>query len=104
MTRYIVVLLATLSWLLWAADDAAVLPSQGVTAAPTTDKLLTTTDAITIPRMLSYQGKLTDTLGNPVPDGNYQLTFRLYTQETGGTPFWTEAQTLTVKKATFPRF
>ncbi|MEO0071651.1 MAG: hypothetical protein ABIK39_06175 [candidate division WOR-3 bacterium] len=94
-------LLAAVSLWLGAADDAAVLPSPGVTAAPTTDKLLTRTDAITIPRMLSYQGKLTDTLGNPVPDGNYQLTFRLYTQETGGTPFWTEAQTLTVKKGYF---
>jgi hypothetical protein len=51
--------------------------------------------------MLSYQGKLTDSLGNPVPDGNYQLTFRLYTQETGGSPFWTEAQTVMVKSGLF---
>ncbi|MEO0071652.1 MAG: hypothetical protein ABIK39_06180, partial [candidate division WOR-3 bacterium] len=101
MTRYIVVLLATLSWLLWAADDAAVLPSQGVTAAPLTDNLIAATDAIAIPRMLSYQGKLTDSLGNPVPDGNYQLTFRLYTEETGGSPFWTEEQTITVRNGLF---
>jgi len=58
-------------------------------------------DAITIPRMLSYQGKLTDSLGNPVPDGNYQLTLRLYTQETGGSPFWTEIDTVMVKKGLF---
>ncbi len=57
--------------------------------------------AITIPRMLSYQGKLTDSLGNPVPDGNYQLTLRLYTQETGGSPFWTEIDTVMVKKGLF---
>ena len=58
-------------------------------------------DAITIPRMLSYQGRLTDSLGNPVPDGNYQLTLRLYTQETGGSPFWTEIDTVMVKKGLF---
>ena len=58
-------------------------------------------DAITIPRMLSYQGKLTDSLGNPVPDGNYQLTLRLYTQGTGGSPFWTEIDTVMVKKGLF---
>ncbi|MEO0005474.1 MAG: hypothetical protein ABIK49_05695, partial [candidate division WOR-3 bacterium] len=60
MTRYILVLLATLSWLLWAADDAAILPSQGVTAAPLASTLTSPASfssfAITIPRMLSYQG------------------------------------------------
>jgi apolipoprotein N-acyltransferase len=35
MKRSMIMLaLATLSLLLWAADDAAVLPSQGVAAAP----------------------------------------------------------------------
>ncbi len=59
------------------------------------------TDAITIPRMISYQGRLTDTLGRPVPDGDYQLTFRLYTQESGGTPFWNEVQTVAVRNGLF---
>ncbi|MCX7733140.1 MAG: hypothetical protein N2248_08305, partial [candidate division WOR-3 bacterium] len=54
-----------------------------------------------IPRLLSYQGRLTDSLGNPVPDGSYQLTFRLYSQETGGTPFWTEVQTVSVRNGIF---
>jgi hypothetical protein len=31
-----------------------------------------------IPRTLSYQGLLTDSLGNPKPDGVYTFTFRLY--------------------------
>ncbi|MEO0071777.1 MAG: hypothetical protein ABIK39_06820, partial [candidate division WOR-3 bacterium] len=94
----LMLLLAAMSWPLWAANDAAVLPSQGVTAAPLTS---TSSFAITIPQMLSYQGKLTDSLGNSVPDGDYQLTFRLYTQETGGTPFWTEEQTVAVKNGLF---
>ncbi|MGC9111564.1 MAG: hypothetical protein ACP5JB_06880, partial [candidate division WOR-3 bacterium] len=54
------------------ADVAAVSPLSGGAALPVTVNSLTATDAITIPRMLSYQGRLTDTLGNPVPDGNYQ--------------------------------
>ena len=102
MKRSMIMLaLATLSLWLWAADDAAVVPSQGVAAAPLTDNLIAAVDAITIPRMLSYQGRLTDSLGNPVPDGNYQMTFRLYQQETGGTPFWTEAQTVMVRGGLF---
>ncbi len=47
-------------------------------------------DAITIPRILSYQGKLTDTLGVPVADTLHWVRFRLYTQPSGGTPFWDE--------------
>ncbi|MEO0050478.1 MAG: hypothetical protein ABIK42_04985, partial [candidate division WOR-3 bacterium] len=105
MKRIVLALLAALSLWLWAADDAAVLPPQGVTAAPSTSTLTSPASfssfAITIPRMLSYQGKLTDSLGNPVPDGNYQLTFRLYTEETGGSPFWTEEQTISVRNGLF---
>jgi len=51
-------------------------------------------DAITIPRMLSYQGKLTDALGVPVPDTTYSVVFRLYTVPAGGSSFWSETQTV----------
>jgi hypothetical protein len=34
-----------------------------------------------IPRNISYQGILTDSLGNPKPDGKYKFTFRLYTSQ-----------------------
>ena len=37
------------------------------------------------PRTMSYQGVLTDTTGNPVPDGVYQLYVTFYTAGTGGT-------------------
>jgi hypothetical protein len=81
----------------WAASDATIAPSSVKSVAPA----VAGTEAITIPQMLSYQGKLTDTLGQPVPDGNYQLTFRLYTQPTGGSAVWTEAQTILVKSGLF---
>ncbi|NOZ07997.1 MAG: hypothetical protein GXO91_03850, partial [FCB group bacterium] len=40
----------------------------------------------------SVQGVLRDPLGKTVSDGTYAMTFRLYDQETGGTPLWEETQ------------
>lgn len=40
----------------------------------------------------SVQGVLRDPQGRSVDDGTYELTFKLYTQATGGTEFWTETQ------------
>lgn len=54
-----------------------------------------------IPRLLSYQGVLCDTAGNPKPDGAYSLTFRLYSAPTGGTALWTETKTLSVERGLF---
>lgn len=51
-----------------------------------------TTDAIAIPQLLNYQGRLTDGAGNPV-NGSRDLTFKLYAESTGGTAVWTESQT-----------
>jgi hypothetical protein len=51
-------------------------------------------DAITIPQMVNYQGKLTDTAGRAVRDSSYGVTFRLYGQPTGGTEFWSETETV----------
>jgi hypothetical protein len=51
----------------------------------------------TMPRTLSYQGVLQDGAGNPVADGNYSLTFRIYNVATGGTALWAENQTLAVQ-------
>uniref|UniRef100_A0A7V0Z6Q4 Uncharacterized protein n=1 Tax=candidate division WOR-3 bacterium TaxID=2052148 RepID=A0A7V0Z6Q4_UNCW3 len=82
---------------LWATDTTEIPHNNRAIIAPI--KILP--EAITIPKMLSYQGRLTDSLGNPVPDGNYQMTFRLYLQENGGSPFWTETQTVYVSSGLF---
>ncbi|MDI6827684.1 MAG: hypothetical protein QME62_04265, partial [Armatimonadota bacterium] len=50
------------------------------------------TAAQTIPNSISYQGKLTDSAGQIVPDGDYQIQFKLYSTPSGGTPFWTSSQ------------
>ena len=49
-----------------------------------------------IPQVMSYQGVLTDAGGVPVADGTYNLTYRLYDTNTGGTPLWAEAQQVVI--------
>jgi hypothetical protein len=57
-----------------------------------------------IPEQLSYQGVLTDTLGNPRPDGTYTMAFRLYLAASGGSPLWTEVKNVTVKDGIFTTY
>jgi hypothetical protein len=49
-----------------------------------------------VPQEINYQGYLTDSGGNPVPDGDYVVSFAIYNLITGGIPLWSEAQTVTV--------
>jgi len=55
--------------------------------------------AADIPEVISYQGVLKDDAGVPVADGTYDITFRLYDVETGGTMLWQETQSLLVEDA-----
>ena len=45
-----------------------------------------------IPRLINYQGMLTDNAGNPL-SGPRDLTFTIYNAPASGTAFWTEAHT-----------
>ena len=49
-----------------------------------------------VPQQISYQGLLTDDAGNPVVDGSYAMTFAIYATASGGTPLWSETQTVSV--------
>jgi hypothetical protein len=42
-----------------------------------------------VPRLLNYQGKLTDSSGNPLT-GQYKITFTIWDSPTGGTALWSE--------------
>jgi hypothetical protein len=105
--RVMVLLLALASAFALAADNTVIAPQSAISHKPQAavvgrrSPVIGGPEAITIPQMLSYQGKLTDTLGQPVPNGNYQLTFRLYDQPTGGSAFWSEPQTVLVKSGLF---
>jgi len=59
------------------------------------------TSMAAVPQTMSYQGVLSDGSGVPVPDGTYDLTFRLHSAPIGGTTLWGETQTLLVEDAIF---
>ncbi len=49
--------------------------------------------AVGVNEQFNYQGKLTDSGGAPVADGDYLMKFSLYTSSVGGSPFWTASGT-----------
>lgn len=53
--------------------------------------LLTTSVYADVPHMIRFQGKVTDKAGAPL-EGSYNITFRVYNSETGGTLMWSETQ------------
>ncbi len=53
-------------------------------------------------RTINYQGKLRNvSTGQAVTDGNYNITFKLYSAVSGGSPLWTEVNTVAVKNGLF---
>ncbi len=54
-----------------------------------------------LPRIINYQGVLTDAGGAAVGDGTYSVTFRLYEVDAGGTEIWSETQAVDVYKGIF---
>lgn len=49
----------------------------------------------------SHQGRLLDSSGNPVPDGNYDVDYKIYQNSSGGTAVYTETQTIAVEDGLF---
>jgi hypothetical protein len=50
---------------------------------------------------ISYQGVLRDAGGTPVPDDDYELTFRIYDVAAGGTALWNETQVVSTEAGLF---
>ncbi|MEK6714813.1 MAG: hypothetical protein AABY43_02045 [Candidatus Omnitrophota bacterium] len=53
-----------------------------------------------VPRLINYQGKLTDTNGVPLT-GSYAITFRIYDALSGGNMLWEETQQVVIDKGIF---
>ncbi|HEX9659023.1 MAG TPA: hypothetical protein VGA18_01945, partial [Rhodothermales bacterium] len=53
------------------------------------------------PGEIGHQGILTDSLGNPIVEGVFQLTFSLHDHETDGAVLWSEDQAVTVEEGLF---
>jgi hypothetical protein len=54
-----------------------------------------------VPNLMTYQGKLTGTDGQPVADGTYSLTYGIYADSTSGTALWTETGSANTDKGIF---
>jgi hypothetical protein len=92
-------LVAALCLVAVAADDAVVAAKPASVPKPQTANI--TIDAIAIPRILSYQGKLSDNDGNPVIDTTYSVLFSLYTAPSGGSSLWLETQVVRTQGGLF---
>ncbi|MCB0294410.1 MAG: hypothetical protein KDG51_04060, partial [Calditrichaeota bacterium] len=54
-----------------------------------------------VPQTLSYQGMLGDGSGTAVPNGNYNLVFKIYEAASGGDPVWEETHQAMVEDGIF---
>jgi len=62
---------------------------------------ISTSISAQIPKLISYQGVLTNNSGAIVADGNYSFVLSLYNVQTGGTALWTKTKALTVTEGLF---
>ncbi len=53
-----------------------------------------------IPKMINYQGMLTDNSGTPLT-GPYNLTFKIWTDTTGGSSIWDETHAVSVQNGLY---
>lgn len=104
MLRRVLITIAVLTLGLWAATPPVPRPQMNTVAKSVSSTAVGAARAIaavTIPRMLSYQGKLLDSSGTPVADTTYSILFRLFDVPTGGTAFWSETQTVRTRAGLF---
>ncbi|MBI2566980.1 MAG: hypothetical protein HYV63_08130 [Candidatus Schekmanbacteria bacterium] len=57
-----------------------------------------------VPQLVHYQGRLSLANGDPVTDGSYSLTFRIYGVSEGGAPLWEETQAVDVTGGMFAAY
>ena len=55
--------------------------------------LLASGTAWSAPSLINYQGRLTDSNGNPVANGNQSITFKIFDASSGGNLLWCETNT-----------
>lgn len=54
-----------------------------------------------IPQYITFQGVLTEADGNPKPDGNYSIDFKIYDQPSGGTSKYSQNESVSIKRGVF---
>ncbi|MFQ5453592.1 MAG: hypothetical protein ACE5D6_05345 [Candidatus Zixiibacteriota bacterium] len=58
-------------------------------------------NAFSTSELISYQGRLTDSDGAPLPDSTYLLSFTIFTDSTGNNAVWSESGTITTDNGFF---
>jgi len=53
------------------------------------------------PHLMNYQGRLDDVNGDPVIDGSYNVTLRLFNTSSAGSELWSETQSVTTVDGVF---
>lgn len=95
--RGALIVIATLVVLLWITGS--------VRARPPADEPIDrdqVSGGSVVSSLLQYQGWLTDpSTGDPVTDGVYSMSFRLYDVESGGSPLWMEIKDVSVESGLF---
>lgn len=72
-----------------------------VVAVFVVQKTIITTAAPGINKKINFQGKMTDSDGLNVADGNYQFVFNMYSVSSGGSSLWSETVNLDVQDGIF---
>lgn len=57
-----------------------------------------------VPQLINFQGILKDGSGNPVADGSYFATFRIYSVPASGSVLWADTQTVSTSDGLFNAF
>jgi len=57
-----------------------------------------------VPHKVNFQSRLLDSDGNPVADGDYPVTFSIFTQASDGTIVWTETATVQTQDGLFTHY
>ena len=63
--------------------------------------LLSALNCWAVPPEINYQGKLTDTNGDPVTETSVQMQFGVYEAASGGSALWSESQTVNIHEGVF---
>ncbi len=54
-----------------------------------------------VPKLINYQGRLTDLSGSPFADATYPITFRIWDTPAGGSPLWSEMHSVVTNDGLF---
>lgn len=87
--------------LLFLSGIICIMSPAGIQAEQPADIIVGSETITSVPRTMSYQAILKDSGGDPVADSIYDLTFRIYDAESGGTSEWSDVLPCTTSAGYF---